>query len=121
MAESADDLQTLVDRTSMESKRFGMTISRAKTEVQIIKPGERTAMIDLGGAHLKQVKGFVNLGGMITDTVDSGADISRRVGLATSVARRLDMVRRINNISARTKVRLYKALVLSMLLYNSET
>ena len=48
-------------------------------------------------------------------------DIKRRINLATGVASSLNTVWESKDISTPTKVRVYCALVLSVLLYNSET
>jgi len=57
----------------------------------------------------------------VSELATSDADIDRRIGLATGVARGLTSIWRSNDICTRTKVRLYKTLVLAVLLYNSET
>jgi len=57
----------------------------------------------------------------MSDTADSCADIERRIGLAAGVARSLATVWKSKDIGIPTKVRLYNALVLSVLLYNAET
>ena len=57
----------------------------------------------------------------MTETADSKADVDRRIGLATGVAGNLAVIWRSKDIGLMTKTRLYKALVLSVLLYNAET
>jgi len=47
--------------------------------------------------------------------------VERRIGLATGVARSLAVIWKAKDIRPSTKVRLYKTLVLSVLLYNAET
>ena len=59
--------------------------------------------------------------GKMTEAADSGADVDRRIGLATGVAGNLAVIWRSKDIGLITKTRLYKALVLSVLLYNAET
>jgi len=62
------DLQVLVDNVNDSSSRFGLQISEAKTEVQVIGRGPPQAKVDiqLGGISLKQVSQFVYLGGVIS-------------------------------------------------------
>ena len=57
----------------------------------------------------------------MTEAADSKADVDRRIGLATGVAGNLAVIWRSKDIGLMTKTRLYKALVLSVLLYNAET
>ena len=121
IAESSTDLQSLLDGVDAESNRFGLTVSKAKTEAQCIPPEDQPLMTNIGGVTLKQTKDFVYLGGKISDTVGSGADVERRIGLATGVARSMAEIWKAKDIMTSTKVRLYNTLVLSVLLYNAET
>ena len=57
----------------------------------------------------------------MSDSADSNADIARRIGLATGVARSLARIWKSKEIGIPTKVRLHTTLVLSVLLYNAET
>ena len=57
----------------------------------------------------------------MTETADSKADVDRRIGLAPGVAGNLAVIWRSKDIGLMTKTRIYKALVLSVLLYNAET
>ncbi len=60
-------------------------------------------------------------GGGITGDGASDQDVKRRIGLANGVVQSLDKIWRAKDISVKTKVRVYETLVLSLLLYNSET
>jgi hypothetical protein len=121
IAENPADLQSLIDSTEAESKRFGLTVSTSKTEVQCIPPSDQPMLSSIRGVALKQTTDFVYLGGKISDSADSSADIARRIGLATGVARTLTTVWKSKVIGIATKIRLYNTLVLSVLLYNAET
>jgi len=57
----------------------------------------------------------------MSDSADSVRDVERKIGIATGIARSLTTVWKSRNIQASTKVRLYRAQVQSLLLYNSET
>ena len=121
LSESADDLQTLIDRAQAESSRFGLTINTAKTEVQCISPLEHVWTSTIDGVPLRRAKEFVYLGGKMTEAADSKAYVDRRIGLATGVAGNLAVIWRSKDIGLMTKTRLYKAMVLSVLLCNAET
>ena len=53
LSESADDLQTLINRAHTESSRFGLTISTEKTEVQCISPMKHDWMSTIDGVPLR--------------------------------------------------------------------
>jgi len=61
VAESSDDLHLLITRIDTESKRFGMTISTAKAEVQCIPPMKEPLDMEIKGEKLKQTTDFVYL------------------------------------------------------------
>ena len=64
---------------------------------------------------------FTYLGSIITNTGDLQLDINRHIGLATGVMRSLRKpLWRHSSISLETKLRVYQASVLSVLLYGSE-
>ena len=67
MAESADDLQVLVDRVQDSSCNFGLKINIAKTEVQAISKQKINLCITINGIQLKQVEEFAYLGGTISE------------------------------------------------------
>jgi len=120
-AQSEVYLQDLIHRVDAESKKFGLQISTAKTEVQCIATQEQILSIDINGERIQESKDFVYLGGKISDISDSSSDVNRRIGLASGVARSLTTIWKSRNISTKTKVRLYDSLVLAVLLYNSKT
>jgi len=122
MTENESDLQTQVDLLQESSKRFGLKISTAKTEIQCISRNPTASMsIKIDGTELKQVEDFTYLGGVISSDGRCEHDIGRRIGLATGAASALNTIWASKEIRNDTKVRVYETLVLSILLYNSET
>ena len=121
IADEPAGLQSLIDSTEVESKQFGLTVSTAKTEVQCIPPEDHPMLSSIRGVTLKQSTDFVYLGGKISDSADSSADIARRIGLATGVGRSLAAIWKSKDIGVATKIRLYNTPVLPVLLYNAET
>ena len=89
IADSPPELQSLIYRKEVESKRFGLTVSTVKTEVQCIPSEDQPMLLSIQGETLKQSSDFVYLGGKMSDSADSSADIARRISLATWVARSL--------------------------------
>ena len=64
---------------------------------------------------------FVYLGGNISEDASTEQDLKRRIGLACGAMQNLGCIWNSKDISNNTKIRVYEALVLSILLYNSET
>src|SRR6218665_4222193 len=78
-------------------------------------------IIELGGEVLEQVTKFVYLGGTVTEDGRCTEDIRRTIGLAYAAFGKLDKMWRIRSISLKTKMELYWALVLPVLMYRSES
>ena len=121
IAEREKDLQALVNKVHQTSARVGLIISKSKTEVESISRNPQVINIDIEGTPLMQRDQFVYLGGVISSDSSSEHDIKRRIGLATGASASLGSIWASKEISEETKVRVYKSLILSILLYNSET
>ena len=98
-----------------------MMINREKTEVQHLEKGKRDIQIRIDGKALTQTESFVYLGGTIGSMDGSEGDVTRRIGLAKELFQNLNLVWTSKELSKHTKMRVYEVLILSALLYNSET
>lgn len=81
------------------------------------------ATVCLNGVYLQQVEEFKYLGSIIRSrSIAASTDISHRLGLATSAFGSLAWcIWRKKALSVVTKVRLYRTLILPILLYGAET
>ena len=96
-------------------KKWGMKINGAKCK--IISPASDNITID--DQVVEKVKEFVFLGSVVPDC---SADVKRRIALASSAFGRLRKTVWNNRIiSKELKARLYKALILPIAIYASET
>ena len=85
IAETPEELQTLVNRVYESSSDYGLKINIAKTEMQVISKGKCDLSITINNNRLKQVEDFVYLGGTIADNGSSTNDIKtiiRKAGTA---------------------------------------
>ena len=58
MADSVEDLQTLVINVHTVSRKFGLTISKVKTEVHMISKESKRMFVYIDEEKLKQVETF---------------------------------------------------------------
>ena len=138
VATSLEEAQCLVDRFSRASKAFGLTISIKKTEVvhQPIpipkqvrgvkqKPPVYTfpaTPITIDGNNLQYVKKFTYLGSTVNSYASLDDDIINRIAKATQAFGKLrHRLWDERGISLKTKIGVYKAVVLTTLLYGSES
>ena len=124
-AHSVEDLQSLMDSFANASRRFDLTISIKKTEVLCQPPPgvllDKPSII-VNGQKLKTTKTFPYLGSTISDDAQLDHEIERRIAKASSSFGRLkDRVWKSHDIKLETKIALFKAVVISMLLYGGET
>ena len=100
---------------------MGLRINVEKTEVQHVGKSSKVININIDDKPLKQVENFINLGGNMSEDASVEQDVRRRIGLATGVMQSLNKIWQNRGIGQVTKVKIYETLVLSVLLYNSET
>jgi len=121
LAEQTRGLQELLTRVVETSQKMGMAINVTKTENQFLGWGDRKFRVEVDGQQLEQTEDFVYLGGNICTHGGSERDVERRIGLARGIWQALGKIWSSKEMGRPTKVRMYETLVLSALLYNSET
>src|SRR3984885_7608136 len=120
VAEEHGHLQELTDKVNESSKRMGLQINVEKTKTMIIGKQHKSIEVKLEGRELEQVTEFVYLGGLLTEDGQCTKDIKRRIGLASAMFGTLGRMWKSRSLSTKTKVKIYGALVIPVLLYGSE-
>ena len=122
---SQEALQRLCDCFASAASRFGLTISIKKTEALFQPaPGNlyEAPAITIEGKLLNAVDDFKYLGSIVSNDTSMDAEITARIAKATSAFGRLAKRLWTNNgIQLSTKINVYKASVLTSLLYGCET
>ena len=124
-ATSLEALQRLCNRFSAAARRFGLIISIKKTEA-LYQParGEPyvAPVVTVEGKQLNAVKTFKYLGSTISNDSSLDAEITARIAKATAAFGRLTKRLWTNrNIRLDTKVAVYRAAVITSLLFGCET
>ena len=124
VAHTPEQMQLVIDAFSSASKKFGLQINIKKTEV-LYQPGasqrdEEDILVD--GTALKRVNDFTYLGSTISNDGRIDSEITKRMAKASSAFGRL-RTRLWNNhhVSIGVKCKIYRAIVLSTLLYGAES
>ena len=125
MAHRESDLQIIVSKFAKASLLFGLTISLGKTEVLFQPTPVAVAhrpTISNDGTQLKTVDDFKYLGSVISSDGSLDKDISTRICKTSQALGCLKThVLNQHNIRQSTKLQVYRAVVLTSLLYGCET
>ena len=106
LAGSEQELAQLVERIDQTSRAYGMEINAEKTKLMTNNINGIHKEIKAGGQKLQTVTNFKYLGATI---------------YAASKAEMLSRIAHDQNITLRSKVRLMRTLIISILLYDCET
>ena len=115
------DLQELASCLSTAARNFGLTISLRKTEV-LLQPAPGITLpdphIEIEGTRMSIVESFTYLGSTITSSCSMDKEVSNRLSKAgASFGRLWNRVWGEHGIKLRTKIAVFRAVVLTSLLY----
>ena len=121
VSHSALGLQRNINAMHTAYERPGLEINTAKTEALRMGREVTDSILTVGNAAIRNVDRFTYLGSVVTIDGSVTSEVARRIGLAAASFGRLsDRVFRNRNLRTSTKVKVYKALCLSILQYGSE-
>ena len=106
----------------LADKLLGARNACTKNQDPELRPyGVTPAPVQLQGHVVESTDRFTYLGSDIHSSERSTPEILRRIGLASNIFGRLANIWKRTGLSLQAKIRLYDALVISVLLYGSET
>ena len=108
MAESEEELKSLLMKVKEESEKVGLKLNIQKTKIMASGP---ITSWEIDGETVKTVSDFIFLGSRITADSDCSHEIKRRLLLGRKVMTNLDSIFKSRDITLPTKVRLVKAMV----------
>ena len=117
MAESEEQLKSLVMKVKEESENDGLKLNIQKT---IMASGPITSW-EIDGETVETVSDFIFGGSKITADGDFSHEIKRLLLLARKVMTNLDSIFKSRDITLLTKVRLVKAMVFPVVMYGYES
>ena len=115
MAESEEELKSLLIKVKEESEKVGLKFNIQKTK--IMESGPITSW-QIDG---ETVTDFIFLGPKITADGDCSHEIKRRLLLGRKVMTNLDSILKSRDITLPTKVLLVKAMVFPVVMYGCES
>ena len=117
MAESEQELKSLLMKVKVESEKVGLKLNIQKTKMA---SGPTTSW-EIDGETVETVSDFIFMGSKITTDGDCSHEIKRRLLLGRKVLTNLDNIFKSRDITLPTKVRLVKAMVFPVVMNGCES
>ena len=118
MAESEEELKSLLIKVKEESEKVGLKLNIQKTNIMASGP---ITSWEIDGETVETVSDFIFLGSQITADGDYSHEIKRRLLLGRRVMTNLDSIFKSRGITLPTKICLVKAMVFPVVMYGCES
>ena len=113
MAESEEELKSLLMEVKEESEKVSLKLNIQKTKIMASGP---ITSCQIDGETVETVTDFILGGTKITADGDCSHEIKRRLLLGRKVMTNLDIILKSRNVTLPTKVCLVKAMVFSVVM-----
>ena len=118
MAESEEELKSLLMKVKEESKKVGLKLNIQKTKIMASGP---ISSWQINRKTMETVSNFIILGSKITADGHCSHEIKRLLLLERKVMTNLDSILKSRDITLLTKVHLVKAMVFPVVMYGCES
>ena len=118
MAESEEELKSLLMKMKAESEKVGLKLNIQKTKIMASSP---ITSWQIDGEAIETVSEFIFVGSRITADGDCSHEIKRRLLLGRKVMTNLDSIFKSRDITLPTMVCLVKAMVFPVVMYGCES
>ena len=118
MAESEEELKSLLMKVKVESEKVGVKLNIQKTKIMASGP---ITSWEIDGETVETVSEFIFLGSKITADGYRSHEIKRHLLLGRKVMTNLDSIFKSRDITLPTKVRLVKAIVFPVVINGCES
>ena len=118
MAESEEELKSLLMKVKEESEKVSLKLNIQKTKIMASGP---ITSWQIDGKTVETLSDLIFLGSRITADGDCSHEIKRRLLLGRKVMTNLDSILKSRGITLPTKVHLVKAMVFPMVMYGCES
>ena len=115
MAESEEELKSLLMKVKEESEKVGLKLNMQETKIMA------STSWQVDGETMETVADFILGGSKITADGDCSHEIKRCLFLGRILMTNLDSILKSRNITLPTKVHLVKAMVFPMVMYECES
>ena len=118
MAESEEQLKSLLMKVKEESEKLGLKLNIQKAKIMASGP---ITSWEIDGETVETVSDFIFGGSKITADGDCSHEVKRHLLFGRKVMTNLNSIFKSRDITLPTKVRLVKAMVFSVVMYGCES
>ena len=118
MAESKEELKSLLMKVKEESKNVGLKLNIEKTKIMASGP---ITSWQIDGETVETVTNFIFLGSKIIADGDHSHEIKRHLLLGRKAVTNLDIILKSRDTTLPTKVCLVKAMIFPVVMYGCES
>ena len=118
MAESEEELKSLLMKVKEEREKVGLRLNIQKTKIKASGP---ITSWEIDGETVETVSDFIFWGSKVTVDGDCSHEIKRHLLLERKVMIKLDRILKSRDITLSTKVCLVKAVVFPVVMYGCES
>ena len=118
VAESEEELKSLLMKVKEESGKVGLKLNIQKTKIMASGP---ITLWQIDGETMETVTDFIFWGSKITADGDCSHEIKRHLLLERKAMKNLDSILKNRDITLPTKVHLVKAMVFPVVMYGCES
>ena len=118
MAESEEELKSLLMKVKEESEKVDLKLNIQKTKIMVSGP---ITSWEIDGETVETVSDFIFWGSKITSDGDCSHEIKRCILLGRKVMTNLDNILKSRDITLPTKVHLVKAMDFPVVMYGCES
>ena len=118
MAESEEELKSLLMRVKEESEKAGLKLNIQKTKIMASSP---IISWQIDGETMERVIDFIILGSKITADGGCSHEIKRLLLLGRKVMTNLESILKSRDVTLPTKVHLVNAMVFPVVMYGCES
>ena len=118
MAESEEELETLLVKVKEESEKVGLKLNIQKTKIMASEP---MTSWEIDGETVETVADFIFWGSKITADGDCSHEIKRHLPFGRKVMTNLESILKSRDVTLPTKVHLVKAMVFPVVIYGCDS
>ena len=118
MAESKEELKSLLKKVKEESEKAGLKLNIQKTKIMASGP---ITSWQIDGETMETLTDFIFLGSKITADGDCSHEIKRRLLLGRKAMTDLDSILKSTDITLLTKVHVVKAVFFPVVMYGCDS